>query len=158
MGCGFPARSLKSDARPSAIPDEPPKLSKPMRQILLGHCADEAHSARKTIEFGRDESVVGEDQIGPNDADQIAAKAILPRELDDVLGFSLIEILSNERGRRAAHAAHVECVERTIEGEQIIAERFQRMRRRRREAERLGRDTPCYTFVVAIGDAEEASG
>ena len=125
--------------------------------VRLRHRADEAHAARNAVEFARHEAAVGEDEVGPDHLRNVGAEAVLPRQLDDALGFALIEILGEEGRDRAARAARIERVERPVECHEVGAERFDLGQRRRREPEGLGGDAPGNLAGFPIGDRKEAA-
>ena len=123
--------------------------------IRLGHRANEPHAARHAVEFGGRKTVVGEDQVRTDDAGNLLLEAILPRQLHDLLGLAVIEIVGDERRRRSARAAVVEAVERPVKGEQVVAEGFDLRQLRCGQCERFGADAPGDTFALVV-DSEES--
>ncbi len=118
----------------------------------------EAHAARDAVELARDVPVVGEDQIGPDDARDVLLEAVLPRQLDDLLGLTAVELVGDVRRSRAARAAQVQRVERFDEGEEVVPEGLDRRRRLRREGERLRADAPGDGRVRVVREPEESRG
>src|SRR5215469_7392822 len=78
--------------------------------VRLGHRTDETHASWYAVELGRDEAIRRQNEIGPYDARNFLFEPVLARELDDLFGFSPIEVLGNERRRGSAHAAIVKIV------------------------------------------------
>jgi hypothetical protein len=109
------------------------------------------------VELAGDVAVVGEDEVGPDDARDVLLEAVLARELHDLLGLAAIELFGDERRRGAARAAQVEGVERPVEGEQVVAERLDRGEGRRLERKRVGTDSPGDAGVGSVGDAKESA-
>ncbi len=122
--------------------------------IRLGHRAGKSHAARHAVEFRRDEAVIGEQQVGPNDAGDILAETILTRKPDDVLGLALIEVLGDKRGRGSARATLIEAVECPIEGEQVAADLFDLRDRLGCQCKRLGTYAPRDALTVVVGPEE----
>ena len=124
--------------------------------VRMRHRADEPHAARDAVEFACDEAAVGEDQVGTDHLRDVAVEAVLARQLDDVLRLPVVEVLGEERRDRPARAARVERVERTVERDEVGAQRLDLRQRRGSEPEGLGGDAPGNRTVLAFGNAEES--
>ena len=76
--------------------------------VRLGHRADEALASGDAIEFGGGKAVCRQNEIGTDDARNIALESVLASSLNDRFGLALVEIFGDKRRGRAPRAALVE--------------------------------------------------
>jgi hypothetical protein len=75
--------------------------------VRRGERAGEAHAARDAVELARDVAVLGEDQVGTDDARDVLFEAVLPSELHDLLGLAAVQLLGDVRRCGSARAPQV---------------------------------------------------
>ncbi len=125
---------------------------------MLRHRADEPHAAGNAVEFRREKSALAEDEVGPDDARHVRLEAILAADAHDLFGLAAVQVVGDERRRRAACAALVERRERFIEGEEIGSQPLDRTERLGREPEGFGGQSPSNLGLVDPDAAEESGG
>jgi hypothetical protein len=124
--------------------------------IRRRHGAHEAHAARHAVEFRGDVAVAGQDQVGPDNPGHVGLEAVLPAELDDVVGLAGVEILGDEGGRRSPCAARVQAGEGPVEFEEDRSEGFDRLEGHGREPEGFGGKPPRDPGLFDSDAAEES--
>ena len=102
----------------------------------------QANAARDGIEFGDGESMFSQEEVGADDAGPIVFESWVALEIDQGLGFTLVEPTGDPLGLFSFEAVPVEEVHRAVELEQHSAQLFELTDEFRAEREGVWCDAP----------------
>ncbi len=102
----------------------------------------QADSARNRINLGDGVTVIGQNEIGPNDERQIVAKFFASRELDEVFRFAGVEIARDPRWLFSFDAELVKLIARALENEQPMTKLLELGTKFLLDRKRVGRKQP----------------
>ena len=110
--------------------------------VTLVEPCGQADAAGDGIEFGDGETVIGQEEVGADDAGPIVFESRVALEIDQGLGFALVEPTGDPRGLFSFEAVSVEEVHRAVELEQHPAQLLELTDEFRAEREGVWCDAP----------------